>query len=156
MDLEHQIKKKEVQDEINSKNLNRLEEETRRNDDLKSKTLNLDIDNKKLSTNLNFHKEQAERYQKENRELVAKNIELESQLNQVINKIQGHFKIENGHKVITNEEWILQQKIDELNKRLVELEKEKEKLLILNHELKKQVPNKDKYITHEHDLDGSY
>jgi hypothetical protein len=122
--------------------------------DLAIKVQNSDLEVHRLAQNLKFHQEQSEKLAHENLELKSANDILRTQMTQIVTKIQGHFKLDTGNKLITNDEWGLQQEIERLKEKLADVDREREKLLVMNFEMKKEVADPERFEMGD-DLNGS-
>jgi len=109
-----QLKKKAIEDEIVAKNMQRLQVEQNQNFELKKKHQHTELDCQRMGHNLKFHEEASQRLAQENIELKNANGQLQSQMTQIIGKIQGHFKMGEDNNLISNEEFLLQQQIEKL------------------------------------------
>lgn len=134
--------------------MERLELETHGHAELKKKHQHTELEVQRMCQNLKFAEDNAERLAQENLDLKNANGQLQVQMTQIISKIQGHFKMDKDNQLISNDEWNLQQEITRLKEHLAHSEKEKEKLTVLNFELRKEVPDPEKYDFGD-DLNGS-
>lgn len=112
--LEIQLKKKAIEDEIITKNMERLELETHGHSELKKKHQHTELEVQRMCQNIKFAEENAERLAAENLDLKSANQTLQHQMTQIIAKIQGHFKMDAQNQLISNDEWGLQQEIARL------------------------------------------
>lgn len=89
-------------------------------------------------------------------ELKTMNDSMSAELARLAASIGGHYDNENN-KISTNEEMILDSKVKNMEETIKQLSKDKERLLIVNNDLKRHVPRDVNVLeANDGDLDGSF